>query len=188
MSTFGSLEKQFTRITAKIGKAKTVATYRALNKAAARTKTRLTRTVSKASGLKSSIVSKRIMTKRASANSLRAFVSFGVKYGVPLDEMKPKEKTVKIGRGKKARSYRGVTVKLPEGRVLVPRAFLWSAPSGKSLIVQRKGSARRPLQRPTFSLRELVKSHERTMSAFMRDEFNRSFDDQFEYELQKIKG
>lgn len=178
--------KQFQRITNTLDKAKKVATFRALNRAAAMTKTQMLRDIRKDSGLTAAQISKRIYTRKASSKSLSSFVSFGVKYGVSLSEFKPKEKIVRIGKGKKARKYRGVSVKLPEGRVTVPHAFMWKSPAGKNLVLARKGSARNPLYSPTFSLEQIAMSHQRTLISFMRRSFEQRFEAQLEYELGKL--
>lgn len=177
--------KQFSAINNRILKAQKTAAYRAINKAAAMTKTQMTRRLKADTGLSSAEITRRIFVRRASTRSTSAFVSFGTKFGVPLSEFKPREKIVKVRRGTKGR--KGVTVKLPAGRTLVPKGFMWKAKSGKTLVIARKGQDRYPLALPTFSLRQLAEAHQASLVGYMREEFNRLFEKQLEYELSKKK-
>ncbi len=177
---------QFKKISQRLLKAKRVAAYRALNRAAAMTKTQMTKDIRASTGLAAKVITKRVYVRKASLASPFSFVSFGVQYGVPLAEFAPKEKIVRVGKGKTARKYRGVTVKLPEGRTLVPKAFLWKAPSGKAIVLMRKGEERRPLSQATLSLQQVAESHQRSLVSFMRQEFEKRFATQLEYELGKL--
>lgn len=173
---------QFSKVANKINNAQITASYRALNKAVSKTQTQYKRLIASDTGLKASAITPRFASKKASKKSLAAYVSFGVKYGVSLSEFKPKEKQVRIGK----RKHKGVSVKLPEvGRVVVPKAWLWVT-SGKSLVLARKGQARRPTYSPKYSLSDIAKRHQADMKKLMRSEFDNVFSEQLKYEANRI--
>jgi hypothetical protein len=179
-----SIYSQLTKILNKADNANSTAAYRAMNRAVSKTQTQYKRRIATLSGLKASQVAPRFYTKKATKKSLTAFVSFATKFGIPLDQFKPKEKTVRIGK----RKYKGVTVKLPiEGRVIVKGGFLATVKSGKSLVLMRKGAARYPTVKPTYKLYELAKGEQKSLKQLMSQEFETQFKSQLEYELSKIK-
>lgn len=182
-----TLLQGFQKTYSKLSQANRTASYRSMNKALAKTQTFYSKQIATESGLKSAIVKPRFMSRKATKQSLLSYVSFGVKFGVPLSEFKPKAKTVKIGRGKSARKYQGVTVKLPSvGRVVAPKAFLWTTKSGKSLVLARKGIARNPLALPRYSLNDIAKKHQSAAKQMLKLEFERNFKTQLQYEIKKL--
>lgn len=183
-----SLFTQFQKIQTKINKANLTASYRAINKAQGKVKTQFQRLIAQDSGLQSKQIKNRFFQRKASSKSLNAFIGIGVKFGVALSEFKPKEKLVKIGKGKKARKYKGVTVKLPEGRQVVAGGFLFIAKSGKSLVLTRKGQARNPLTQPRYNLNAIASRHQSAMNQLMKKEFDANFKSQLQYEIAKTKA
>lgn len=157
------------------------ATYRAMNKAAAKTKTQFQRSLAKETGLKSSKLSSRFLTKKATKNRLNALVSLGTKHAIPLSEFSPKSKVVR----KNKRKYTGVTVKIPSegGRSLVPGAFMMTVRSGKVLVVARKTKARTPTEVLKHSILKTGLEEQRPMLKLFREEFKKTFRDQLKYEV-----
>lgn len=155
----------------------TKATYRALNKSVAKTNTQFKRLLQKDLGMKSKDISKRIYQKKANSKSLTAYVSFGTRYGVGLHHFKPRVKVVKIGKGRKAKKYNGVSISIPAegGRFVVPKSFMATMPNGKSLVVARTARNRYPLQVQTKDVSEIGMKHQATLTKFMREDFRQQF-------------
>lgn len=153
------------------------ATYRALNKAASKTNTQYKRLLQKDLGMKSKDISKRIYQKKANRQSLTAFVSFGTRYGVGLHHFKPKVKVVKVGKGRKAKKYNGVSISIPSegGRFVVPKAFLATMPNGKSLVVARTAKGRYPIDVQIKDVSAIALKHQTTLTKFMREDFRKQF-------------
>lgn len=157
------------------------ATYRALNKAASKTNTKLNRYMQKDLGVKAKDIRKRIYQKKASSKSLEAYVSIGTKYGFGLHVFSPRIKVVKKGNGKKARKYNGVAIKIPVegGRFFVPKAFMAVMPRGKkSLVVARRGKTRLKIDMQTKDVTEIAKKYQASLTTFMQEDFKKQFSDQ----------
>lgn len=180
MAKYFSLEKWADQV----GKAKTVATMRALNKASAKTKTQFIRAMVQASGLKNKDVSRRIRVQKATKGSLTGYVSLGTKFDIPLSYFSPKEKTVRIGR----RKYKGVTVKIPSegGRIVVPKGFMAYAKSGKSLVLARKGQAKYPTKDLKHSLAPSARAEQGSLQRYMKEEFDSQFSSALAYAMKEL--
>lgn len=162
------------------------AAYRAINKAVSKTNTQFKRALQKATGLKSKDISPRLMQRKASMNSLAAYVSVGTKFGIPLMLFKPKVKLVAKNRKRGARKYNGVTVSVPgQGRYLVDKGFMMTTKSGKTLIAKRRSGARLPVNEQKFQLSETALSKQQEMNSYMREEFKAQFSEQLKYLTQK---
>lgn len=153
------------------------ATYRALNKAASKTNTQFKRLLQRDLGVKSKDISKRIYQKKANSKSLTAYVSFGTKRGLGLHLFKPRVKVVKVGKGRKARKYNGVTITVPAegGRFFVPKAFIATVPNGKSLVLARMTRKRLPIDSQIKDVSEIGMKHQATLVKFMREDFRQQF-------------
>ena len=182
-----NFQKELSSIINQTQKAKTTATYRAVNRSISKTNSQLKRELTKKLKLKSSDVGKRLWTTKATPSKpLGGGIGVGVHYGLPLRLFKPKSKTVKVGRGKKARRYQGVTIMSPEGRMLVEGGFLITK-NNKQFVVKRKGEDRNPLTEPKINLKPYAEELKPKMISFLADEFKVQFDKQIGYELKKIK-
>lgn len=177
-----TLLKQLSKAYDKVNSAQQNASYRSINKSLSKVQTQYKRLIAQDSGLKAKQITPRFALRKASKKSLRGYVSFGVKFGVALSEFKTKSQTVKIGK----RKYRGVSVKLPEGRVIVKGGWLWNAKSGKSLVLMRKGLAKYPTAQPTYNLNTIANSHRQAMQKLFKSEFDATFSDQLKYEAKKL--
>lgn len=184
-----SIFQQFKRINKRIIKAKTKATTRAANKSLSKTRTQFRRDISKATKLKAKVINKRLWNKKATrSNPLKGEIGVGVHWGVPLTEFKPRPKQVKIGRGKGARRYKGVSAMLPnEGRTLIKGAFLAEVKSGKKLVLKRKGKSRSPTYQPKHSIKDIAKAQQRPAQNFLREEFKKQYSNYFKKEIDKLK-
>lgn len=162
-----------------ISKTNKNATYRAINKALSKTKTKFRRDISKDTGLKSKQLSKRFFQKKASAKSLSALIGIGTKFEVSLAEFSPRIKTVKKGK----RKYQGVTVKIGGERTLVEKGFLYT--KKKSLIFARTSEKRLPIKVQRYSLLKTAQSHQAKTKEFFRQEFLNYYKTQLKYEIKK---
>lgn len=163
--------------------------YRAMNKSVAKTRTEFRKRMQKEIGLKAKDINSRFYTRKASSKSLVAYVSLGTKVGIPLRLFKPKEKIVKIGRGKNARRYVGVTVKIPSegGRFVVPKGFMIKTSRGKALstplVAMRKTAARKPLVEVRYDVKKTADQHQASLVKFMKSDFKT----QFKAQLKVVK-
>lgn len=154
------------------------ATYRALNKAVAKTNTQFKRVLQKDLGVKSKEISKRIYQKKANKTSLVAYVSLGTRFGIGLHHFTPRVKVVKKGKGRKARKYEGITIKVPVegGRMFVPNAFMATMPgNGKTLVVARLTSKRLPINTARKDISAIAQRHQESLRAFMQQDFKQQF-------------
>lgn len=169
------------------------ACYRALNKASAKTQTQFRKLLQADTGLKAKDINARLFTRKAHAESLKTKVSFGTKVGIPLRLFKAKEKIVTIGRGKRRKRFKGVTVAIPAegGRTLVPGGFFINRKNGKqlatSLVVARKTAARKPLEERVYNTHPIARKHRDSLTAFMKEDFNRQFKAQIKLQLERNK-
>lgn len=172
-----------------VANANRTASYRAMNKAVNKTKTQFRRDVAAATKVKQKELSKRLFTQKAT--KLKPFngaVTFGTHYDLPVHLFRPRTKQVKIGKGKSARKYKGVTIQNPNtgSRELVEGGFIWTRGS-KKLVLKRKNKSRKPLTLPKLSIHALVQQQKKPMQNFMASEFEKNFNSQVQYEIGKIK-
>lgn len=170
----------------KVSKAKTVATYRALNRSVSVANTSFKRSIAKETGLKNKRINNRFKVKKANSKSLSAYVSFGTKIGIDLSEFKPKLKNIK----KNKRTYQGVTVKIgnerinPEGKS-GNKGFLAQVKSGKSLVLARKSSAKLPTESLKYNLYNSAKKNQSSLNKMFSDKFKDEFKKAIKYEVNK---
>ena len=170
----------------KVSKAKTVATYRALNRSIAVSNTAFKRLIARETGLKNKRISNRFKVRKANSKSLFAYVSFGTKIGIDLSEFKPKLKKIK----KNKRTYQGVTVKIGSERINPEnnagnKGFLATVKSGKSLVLARKSSSRLPTESLKFNLYNSAKKHQGTLNKDLSKKFKEEFSKQIKFEVNK---
>lgn len=172
--------------TEQVKKAHTTARYRAMNKAMAKANTQLKRGLSKDLGIKSKDASKRLRIKKASMKSLSAFISIGVKYGLPLHIFKPRVKLVRKGK----RKYNGVTVAIPfeGGRKLSAGGFMVTAKSGIDLVMTRLGAARVPIKTMTYKLDPVAILQRDKQQPSLREDYKAQFKQQLKLQMQKVSG
>ncbi len=158
-------------------------TVRAINKAAAKTFTKVKRDLREDTGLTNKVIEKRVLVSKANKNKITASVNVATQFDVQLSEFSPKEKKVSVNR----RTYYGVTVKVgTEGRQIVPGGFLRTVNSGKQLILSRTSNSRYPIQALKSDIVKVsALARQEENSAYMRTEFDRLLDTQVTYELDK---
>lgn len=104
----------------------------AINKSLASTKTQAVKTAAELSGAKQKDIRLRVgVFKASNKNPKGAMVSFSKP--VPVSIFNPKTKVVKSTRGKR----KGVTIKGPDGRQIVPAASMATYKSGKISVFTR---------------------------------------------------
>lgn len=164
-------------------KAITNASFRSLNKTYSKVNTQFKRQVKAQTGLSTNLLNKRFKVKKATKSNLRGFVSMGTKFGIALDNFKPK---IKIIRGKNKRKYKGVSIKIgTEQREVVKGAFLATLKSGKSLILIRKGKGRLPVTNPKKDFYPIAKQLQPNLLSFANAEYKSQYQTQLKYELTK---
>lgn len=178
------IAKEFTRITSDIQKAQTVATYRALNKALSKTNTAFLREAAQNLGVPTKTIRNRFFQRKANSKNLTAYVSYGVQFGLSYEFLKPKIKLVSQGKGKQKKKKPTLSVKLPEGRTQLTNAWLWQTKSGKQLVLERKGKARKPTRTKRLNLLPYAPSTD-SLNDFFFSDFQKQFDSQLQYEISK---
>jgi hypothetical protein len=163
----------------------TNATFRAMNKTSSKLNTRFKKTISSETGLSSKLLSKRFRIRKATKTSFRAGVGFGTKYGIALNNFKPKIKILKKGK----RKYKGVTVKIGKAaREIVPGAFLNTVKSGKSLVLARTSARRYPIKSVKYEgVYAIAKANQPSLKEYAQTEYKILFDKQLKFELSKQK-
>lgn len=173
---------------------------RALNKALATTKTKTSRQLRDATGLKTKSLDKRLLALKASKKKPIASINVATKVGVQLSEFSPKEKKIILGtKGGKKKAHYGVTVKIGnQPRQLVPGAFLRAVKSGKALVFVRTQSykdgqyvnpkaPRYGITTPRINvLRVEAERIQVENSKFMKSEVDRLVDREVEFALSQL--
>lgn len=184
-----------------IDKAIIQGSVRALNRALSSAKTQLVRNLKEDTGLKTDKVNSRVFPIKANNNKLLASLNVAVKFGVPLRQFSPKQKTVRVkhSTGGRARAHYGVTVKLgKQNRQLVPGAFLLDNKAGL-IVVGRKGAFRGPnydyvnrraARKPLVQLRTTIfqdSAHARKAEAtkYMQQVFDKNINHEIEFAISK---
>lgn len=165
-----------------VGKSINRATYRSINKTLTKTNSRFKKAVSKDTGLTAKAIGKRFRVRKATSTNFNGNVSMGTKYGVSLDNFKPKVKIIR----KSNRKYKGVTVKIgKQARAVVPGGFLATVKSGKSLVLARTTANRYPVKTVKHDIYEAAETHRAALKSFAQDEYKKQFNDQIKYELSR---
>lgn len=158
------------------------ATYRSLNKTYSKINTKFKKEIRTSTGLPLKFLNKRFKVKKASKTNFSGYVSMGTKFGISLDNFKPKVKIIK----KSKRKYQGVTVKIGKGaREIVQGGFIATVKSGKSLILVRKGKERSPTYNPKHNLHPIAKQIQPSLKSYGQSEYKLQFQQQIKYELSK---
>lgn len=148
------MANEFAKAFKGIGDAIQQGTTRALNRALSSTATELTKNLGQKTGLKASVIKSRVLQVKANKNKPSIQIAIATKVGVSLAEFSPLPKVVRVVHPGNTHPTRhvGVTVRIAGSRTLVPGGWLWTAPSGKQLVLARKAGA----QYPVVSLRTNV--------------------------------
>jgi hypothetical protein len=164
---------------------------RAMNKALTTAKTQLVRDLRSDTGLKTEVISPRVMAIKANAKKLTVSLNVAVKVGVPLRHFSPSPKKVKRGK----RTYQGVTAKIgSQGRVLIPGAFLLDNVKGLVVVGRKKAFSggqyvspsgpRKPLfQLRTTAFQESAKARRDEAKAKLRNRFNDIVNHEIEFSI-----
>lgn len=141
------MSNEFKKAFIGIGSAIQQGTVRALNRALSSTKTELVKNLGADTGLKAALIKTRVLDIKANKNKFSVQLAIATKVGVSLAEFSPREKVVNVvhpGHTLPTRHV-GVTVAVGGNRDLVPGGFLWTAPSGKQLVLARKSTTKYPV-------------------------------------------
>lgn len=114
---------------------------RALNKAVSSAKSRLAKAMRQDTGLTSKVIGKRLLARKANVKKLNASLNIAVKYGVPLKDLKAKEKRVRVKHrgGRKAQVHTGVTIKIgSNARTLAPGVFPLVGKTGEAMLGRKQ--------------------------------------------------
>ena len=188
------MANEFKKALKGVDKAIKKATTRALNRALDSGKAKMGKALRAETGLPNKTLNKRLILKRANDKKSRVKLFYGISAGISLGEFKPKVKAVRAThknhrKGSKTKHY-GVTVKIGKGaRTLVPGGFVRTVKSGKTLVLARKGEARRPtVAIRTGIFKDSVKANAASTDTHMMAEFNRIVHGYIEFEISKKLG
>ncbi len=121
------------------------AIMRALNRAIASARTVMTRAVAADTGLKQADIRDKMTLRNATVGNLTASFSAPLKR-IPLMDFKAVDTAINKGSGRRKRTGRGVTYKLPTGKGVVPNAFIATTGSGHTAVFARVGAGRLPIR------------------------------------------
>lgn len=177
-----TLQRQFSELGKTLAKAQNVAVFRSINRALAKTKTKVHTDAAQKLGVQRKALNARLWQKKANSKNLSAYVNLGIQFGIAYEFFKPKVKFVK-GKNKGLKRST-LTVKLPEGRTVLQNAFLFK----EKFVLERKGKERKPTRTKRLNIQNMFSDNEqKQFNEFFYAEFERNFESQLQFEISKLK-
>lgn len=169
-----ALEVSLGQFARKMAKAVKNGQVGALRKALRKARQKMISDYGKDTSLASKAIRKRVKIIPPKKGVGLGSINVAIAFGVPLGEFKP---IVKMVKGAK-RLYEGVTVRMGTlGRAIVPKAWLWTARSGKQIVLQRDKDSRYPISTPKSDLlKESAKRRQEEHKAYLAQAFKDEYD------------